>query len=338
MIRNLLALLLYVSASVGAAGAAAPCSIQRAAFREPYLWLLCDRQNLFVSTDGGATWQTRRLPGEAKFRAMAFLDSRRGFVVGDEGTVLATEDGAETWRAVSVPTRENLTSIHFVGELGWIAGWTGVILHSVDGGRNWERQQSGVKQGLESIYFVDSEHGWAVGWIGTILRTNDGGKTWEKARTPDNLWSLDSVYFRDAEEGWAVGFGGQILRSCDGGATWQKQASPLKAWLKSVVFDDAGRGWIASDDTLLATDNNGESWTQVPVEGAVFIHQVLRVRDSIWAVGQFGVLKQDGDGLGLTALATLPGQPENDGQARKDAAEGASVDVSANRGSVRNIE
>lgn len=68
------------------------------------------------------TWQTRRLPSEAKFRAIAFLDSRRGFVAGDGGAVLATEDGAETWRQVPLATQENLTSIHFVGGLGWLAG------------------------------------------------------------------------------------------------------------------------------------------------------------------------------------------------------------------------
>lgn len=311
MMRNLLALLLYTSA-VGAAGVTAPCSIQRAAFTEPYIWLLCERQDLFVSADGGATWQKRRLPGDTKFRALAFLDSRRGFVAGDAGTVLATEDGGETWRAVSVPTRENLTSIHFAGELGWISGWSGVILHSADGGRNWERQHSGVEQGLESIYFADAKHGWAVGWTGIILRTSDGGKTWEKARRPASLWSLDCVCFRDAKEGWAVGFGGQILRSSDGGGTWQEQASPVNSWLKSLVFDGAGRGWIASDGALLMTDNGGESWTPVPVDGTMFIHQVLRVRNSVWAVGRFGVLKQDGDGPRLTALATLPGRPEDD--------------------------
>ncbi len=299
-------LLVYVCSCAAAIGATAPCSIQRAAVAEPYVWLLCDRNDLLVSADEGATWQTRHVPADVKLRAVAFLDWRRGFVAGDGGTLLATEDGAETWRQVPVPTRENLTSIHFVGELGWIAGWTGVILHSQDGGKTWLRQQSGVQQGLESIFFADSEHGWAVGWLGTILRTADGGKTWAKAQTPATLWSLNSVCFRDSREGWAVGFGGQLLRSIDGGVTWKEQTSPVRDWFKSVACDRAGRWWIASDNAVLVSENGGESWTHLPMEGALFVHQVLPLRTSVWAVGNFGVLKQAEDGTRLTALTTLP--------------------------------
>lgn len=108
-------------------------------------------------------------------------------------------------------------------------------------------------------------------------------------------------------DGWAVGFGGQILRSHDGGASWQEQRHPVQAWLKSVVFDNSGRGWIASDDALLISDDNGESWRSAPVEGTLFVHQVLPLKDSVWAVGQHGVLKHTGDGPNLTALNTLPG-------------------------------
>jgi photosystem II stability/assembly factor-like uncharacterized protein len=305
MMRSSL-ILAYVCFSAAAFGATMPCSIQHAAVAEPYVWLLCDRSELMVSADEGASWQRRQVPTDARLRAVAFLDSRRGFVAGDGGTLLATEDGAETWRQVPVPTHENLTSMHFAGEFGWVAGWTGVILHSADGGKTWLRQQSGVQQGLESIYFADSQHGWAVGWLGVILRTDDGGNTWERVKTPGALWSLNSVCFRDSKDGWAVGFAGQLLRSTDGGVTWKEQTSPVRAWLKSVAYDGAGRWWVASDDTILVSENGGESWTTIPVEGTFFIHQVLPLRTSVWAVGQFGVLKQTGNSLRLTALASPP--------------------------------
>ncbi len=173
--------------------ALAPCSIQRAAAIEGYVWLLCDEQQLFVSADQGTSWQARKLPTGETMRAIAFLDTRRGFVAGDAGTLMGTEDGGLTWRKIPLPTRENLTSIHFIGQHGWLAGWAGVIVHTADGGRSWERQPSGVLHGLESIYFVDASHGWVVGWAGTILRTTDGGRTWERARSTNTLWSLESV-------------------------------------------------------------------------------------------------------------------------------------------------
>ncbi len=306
MTRLLFLLLLCATFDPASAmGETAPCPIRRAAAASPYVWLLCDRKDLFVSADEGLTWQTRHVPFDVKFRAITFLDSRRGFIAGDGGTLLATEDGAETWRQVPLPTRENLTAIHFVGDLGWLAGWSGVILHSADGGKTWEQQQSGTRQGLDGIFFVDTDHGWAVGWNAAMLRTSDGGRTWEKVSVPKSVFSLDSVYFRDVKSGWAVGFGGQILRSRDGGLTWQEQASPLRDWLKSIVFDNSGRGWIASDNALLVSED-GETWTPIPVAGPVFVGQVLAVKDSVWAIGQFGVLKQAGRDHNFTALATLP--------------------------------
>lgn len=284
----------------------APCSLRRAAAAGPSVWLLCDQKQLFVSGDEGLTWHTRHLPSDAKLRAIAFLDSRRGFIAGDGATLLATEDGAESWRQVPLPTEHNLTSIHFVGELGWVAGWRGVILHSRDGGKAWEQQESGVQQGLDGIFFADAEHGWAVGWNGTVLRTDDGGRSWKKVTVPSTVFSLDCVYFRDRDSGWAVGFGGRILRSRDGGVTWQEQESPTRGWLKSILFDASGRGWIATDHTLLVSEDGGDTWRPISIEGILFLHQVLPVKDALWAVGQFGVLRRAGGEGEFSALATLP--------------------------------
>jgi len=112
-------------------------------------------------------------------------------------------------------------------------------------------------------------------------------------------------------QGWAVGFGGQILKTTDGGVSWHQQTHPSQAWLKSVMFDDSGRGWIASDNLLLESQDHGETWQTIPVHDVVFLHQLLRVKGSLWAVGQFGVLKQV-EGSTLVARATLP----NNGDSR----------------------
>lgn len=283
-----------------------PCSIQRAAATESHIWLLCDRSDLFVSADGGANWQRRPLPSEGRFRTLAFLDARRGFLAGNSGAVMATDNGGETWRSVEVPVQENLTAIHFTGQVGWMVGWNGVILHTKDGGRSWTRQNSGILQALEDLYFTDDKNGWAVGWVGTALRTTDGGGTWERVRVPNTLWSFNAVHFSDNNRGWIVGFAGLIISTRDGGQTWETRPSPLQASLKSVAFDRDGRGWIAADNNLLVTTDGGETWKTLTLDGTLFLRQVLTVGNTLWAVGQFGVLRQSGAGQGFTALATLP--------------------------------
>lgn len=269
------------------------CWIQDAASSGPLVWLLCQQGGLLASDDGGTKWREVKLPVENKMRAIELLSGGRGFAVGDGGTVLMTEDGGRNWTRVPVPAREHLSDIHFVGDRGWIAGWGGTILHSTDGGRTWVRQLTPVPYSLEAIYFVDELHGWAVGWTGAILRTTDGGQSWEPVRSPAASWSLSAVYFRDVNEGWAAGFGGQILHTNDGGRTWEALASPVRDWLTSIRFDRAGRGWITTSNGFLVSEDGGRTWRQMRLEQPVFLSRVIEVGGSLWAIGPFGVLKQE---------------------------------------------
>src|SRR5262249_36885838 len=50
---------------------------------------------------------------------------------------------------------------------GWAVGDNGTILHTNDGGRSWDLQSSGRSSELHSIYFTNDQHGWVVGWDGT---------------------------------------------------------------------------------------------------------------------------------------------------------------------------
>ncbi|SPE36599.1 Glycosyl hydrolase, BNR repeat-containing protein [Candidatus Sulfopaludibacter sp. SbA6] len=257
------------------------------------VYALCEQGGLWTTTDGGSTWTRHETGATGRARAMAFLDAKRGFVIGDRGMLLATEDGGMEWQARPIDTKEHLMDITFAGESGWIVGYQGVILHSTDGGRTWTKQKAGTTQTLETIFLLDANHGWVTGWAGTILRTSDGGQTWEKISAAAASWSLTSVYFRDTKNGWMVGFAGQILRSRDGGATWQTETSPVKSWLTAVEFDGSNRGWIAYDDGLLVSEDGGDTWKTVPVGGRFFLAKLLQVNDSMWAMGQSVMLKSD---------------------------------------------
>jgi photosystem II stability/assembly factor-like uncharacterized protein len=113
------------------------------------------------------------------------------------------------------------------------------------------------------------------------------------------------VYFRDANNGWVVGFGGQIFRSRDGGATWTAQTNPVKSSLSSVLFDSANRGWITADDSILTSNDGGESWKSVTIDDQLFLCQLITVDGSVWAIGQLGVLRQTGPGSAWKKIESL---------------------------------
>src|SRR6516165_7196478 len=46
---------------------------------------------------------------------------------------------------------------------GWAAGDDGVVLHTIDGGQTWERQPTGIRASLRSIHFLNPYTGWVAG-------------------------------------------------------------------------------------------------------------------------------------------------------------------------------
>lgn len=270
-----------------------PCWVQDGASFGPNVWLLCERSEILYTPDAGKSWQTLKVPSESQLKAIAFADAKRGFVAGRGGLLVGTADGGKTWQTVDLGVDLTLTSLYFRGDLGWVAGYGGLIFHTSDGGKTWKRQEVPATTAINSIYFVDDKHGWAVGWVGLILRTTDGGASWEQIKSPAAEWTLTLVRFRDSLNGWIVGPFGQILRSKDGGASWTKLESPVGSWLTSIRFDNTGRGWITAEKGLLTSEDGGETWKAVNLEGWMFLERLLPVGDTLWAVGPFGIIRQD---------------------------------------------
>jgi hypothetical protein len=107
-----------------------------------------------------------------------FVDAEKGWVVGDHGTILYTQDGGENWLIQVSQTEAHLSGVYFVNSItGWAVGEQGVILSTNDGGEVW-KPQTQDKTNLWSVYFGDAKTGWVTGENGTILFTLDGGKTW----------------------------------------------------------------------------------------------------------------------------------------------------------------
>jgi photosystem II stability/assembly factor-like uncharacterized protein len=218
---------------------------------------------------------------------------------------------------------------------GWAVGDRGVIWHTADGGRNWQLQPSGVTEPLHSICFSDENHGWAAGGAtdphtlvsrGVLLNTRDGGRTWRTETAAAQLPIVRRVKFLSLNQGWAIGESSAlhpsgVFYTNDGGRKWADLpiASPIDPqglpalatqqpdWLAGDFVDPLigalagrrglvagirnralqasggpgfgvrglrrmqlasdGRGWLVGDGgLLLATADAGLSW-QVPRGG-----------------------------------------------------------------------
>lgn len=169
--------------------------------------------SLVLSTsDGGATWRRQVVPSRDELIHLDFDGEKRGWIVGDRGTILRTTDGGASWVRLQPRVNTTLYHVDFRGQDdGWIVGGRGTVLRTADGGDTWTPVSvPGVRATLLSVQFVNGEEGWIVGRGGTILRSGDGGRTWvrQESGTQQNLYAL----FLNKKNGWAVGAGGLVMR------------------------------------------------------------------------------------------------------------------------------
>ena len=192
---------------------------------------------------------------------------------------------------------------------GWIVGDRGVVLRTDDGGANWIAQESGVGCRLNSVCFLDPARGWIAGGYydpyvhrsrGVVLTTTDGGATWQLASSA-LLPALRSLRMTSTLEGWAVGDRSEFLQSSlfltrDGGKTWNPVPGIAAGDLAAADLDAAGRG--------AATDGAGrvfriERRSIVAAPAAQFGPR--RVRHLALSPSGAGVLVGDGGLVRLTA-------------------------------------
>jgi photosystem II stability/assembly factor-like uncharacterized protein len=95
--------------------------------------------------------------------------------VGQDGIVLTTQDGGETWRPWKERLRKSLFDVAVEGRKGYIVGADGLVMEKREG---WQISDRIISfSWLRGISLIGST-GWMVGDIGTILHTSDGGTSW----------------------------------------------------------------------------------------------------------------------------------------------------------------
>ncbi len=81
------------------AGVAEQFDFHAVAVRGAQVWVAgAPGTRVFHSPDGGRSWQALATGQNVPLRAIAFVDDRCGWAVGDLGTILATTDGGQSWQ------------------------------------------------------------------------------------------------------------------------------------------------------------------------------------------------------------------------------------------------
>lgn len=274
-----------------------------------------------------AGWMLARNGLTAKdLNAVYFADSKRGWVAGDDGVVLHTEDSGRTWTRQRVDTTDPINDIYFRNkEDGYLLAGNRIFM-TEDGGRTWRLSTrfqpqtfGGASPELYSVRFPSKKRGWVVGSLSRreriedslVLYTEDGGESWQRRKVPveDELIHLD---FDGEKRGWIVGSRGRVLHTSDRGETWTLQETGTTETLFHVEFRGDDDGWAVGErGTILRTTDGGKSWQKMrsPVSATLLTVKFVSGDDG-WIAGRGGVILRTED-EGRTWVRQETGTQEN---------------------------
>ncbi|MFM8932167.1 MAG: WD40/YVTN/BNR-like repeat-containing protein [Gemmataceae bacterium] len=275
------------------------------------------------TTDGGATWQSRVVPGAEKldFRDVEAFGERVAYLLaagpGEASRIYKTVDGGVTWRqqVVNREARGFWDAMAFWDERNGLVFGDPVdgrfqILTTGDGGETWRPVEMGgmpralpkegafaasgtclVTRGTREAWFVTGGAG-----KGRVFHSADRGQTWTVKETPVAAGNESSGIFSIAmvEGGEGVVVGGDyrrpnaaeanVARTRDGGRSWSA-AGKEPPFCSAVAW--AKDRWIAVG-TAGAHESldGGATWRQVDTGN----HNAVRFAEdgTGWAVGPKG--------------------------------------------------
>ena len=269
------------------------------------VWASGQRGTWVRTADGGATWQTGRVPGAD---SLEFRD-------------VHAESAESAW-LLSIGD-----SLH------------SRIFHTSDGGAHWTQQfvVTDPKDFLDCFSFWDAKHGIAIGDSNdgrvVMLRTGDGGDHWTRvpstalpaAGAGEGSFAASGlcVATQKGGNGWAVMSNpdhARLLRTSDYGRSWSVDTLPLTtradAGPTSVTFLDKRHGMVlgatgsmplATDVLVAVTTDGGKHWSpranplfKQGVSGGVFVPGAKV--PTVVAVGWTGMAYSTDDGATWTTI------------------------------------
>jgi len=174
--------------------------------------------------DDAIEWNQTTTPWDSKLLDIAFLDNESGIIVGEEGTILYTEDGGDTWEFRESPEdarNSDLVSVGYYNPFRMFAVSSGgqILSSTTQGAINWnlveiESHGYGTSLGrsISSIEVVSASIILFAGPSDYLSVSLDGGNIVESNMIPQGISSsFNDHAMIDYQKGIVVGDNGVIL-------------------------------------------------------------------------------------------------------------------------------
>lgn len=174
---------------------------------------------LIESTDGGRTWRSVSLAGQADFHSLRSADGLTYGVDSTTGSLLASSDRL-TWQARSTIAAHDIAVEPGQPE-NLLATTEQGLQRSTDGGRTWTPTGGPA---IVLLHWANRDRLHGITDDGQILVSADAATTWSsvgRVPAPPAAFTVhdDTLFVATGD--------GRVLRSTDAGATWQPLQTSL---------------------------------------------------------------------------------------------------------------
>lgn len=203
-----------------------PNEINDIQFNGKYGYAVANGGYFISSNDNGNFWSFDKIHN-VDLKSVYFTSSGnngKGFVVGENKSILKTTDNGFNWEVQNAPYPSNVTfnAISFLSSTtGYVVGNNGAYLKTTNGGDAWTVENANTTRDLTAVLYVTNNKGFLLSRTGEILTTTDGGGNWTVNNTITNFGIYD-LAFPSLSTGYIVGDLGLIIKTTDGGTTWDK--------------------------------------------------------------------------------------------------------------------
>ncbi len=224
---------------------------------------------LLKTMDGGENWNPQTL-AFGPLRDIHLISNLTGWLVGDDGLILRTLNGCQSFEYLASNVTNDIVGVHFLNDNhGWAVTSSNILLRTSDGGLNWTSStfSSDRYDYGQRVFFCDSLTGF-VGSADGLFKTMNGGVTFSPVALT-NYDAINDIYFANTKEGWALagysgwgGSGGVVYHTNDSGIIWNEVLTSGQT-LTAFSFVSEGCGWAVGGNSTIAKYKHGGPLTSV---------------------------------------------------------------------------
>jgi len=265
------------------------------------------------------------------FYDVCCIDVNTVFFCGQNGVIIKTHDGGQTWEQKNSHTSTHLQLIKFADEQVGFACGEETLLKTTDGGESWIDVETNPEMGFHygysylsqpNLFMVDADTIYVTDSYNNLWKSIDCGESFEKALdlqdSMEDFYKFD-LYFENnvgylvGYDSWLFPLGLTAFKTLDYGKTWEAiEFTECESRLSAVHFVDKDHvrlfGYFATSPDeyygiLETSDGLGSYSLLQPIE-------LWAGFPDPWGYGEFLAFSSEKTGCFVYSLTSVKGQSD----------------------------